>query len=369
MGRLHNKIKQLKFAAYCYKKGQDSRFVRTVKQLSDKNNLIYVESYGNERTDDTVFFIDMEESHSGFFAEHNRLLAMLYFADKYDMLPVVKYHKGYCYAEKKPVNGTTNPFEYYFEQPAGISLEELKSYKRVFRSRKENSYEVNKLCDDPNGYTRSEEYLNEMARITARYIRLNSIVKEKISTEIAGLFGNYNKSAATEAEVNSIIENGIIEDGISIKVLAVHVRGTDFKQNFNGHPVSVGVDEYLETAVTAFEKGGYEKVFLATDDSEALAKFSEKFDDKLIYYKDVVRSDGSDTVMHSRMSRENHHYLLGYEVLRDMYTLSACSGLIAGLSQVSYAARIQKKSTGKEYSDLIILNKGINYHKKNNCPS
>lgn len=346
MGRLKNKIEQLKFAIYCFKKGQDSRFVKTVKQLTDKNNLIYVESYGDKQNDDTVFFIDMEESHSGFFAEHNRLLAMLYFADKYDMKPVVRYHKGYCYAEKQPVNGTTNPFEYYFEQPAGIGLKELKSFKRVFRSRKENSYEVNKLCDDPNGYTRSEEYLNEMARITAKYIRLNSIVKEKMDEEILGLLKN---------EIN--------------KVLAVHVRGTDFKQNFNGHPVSVGADEYLEAAVRTFEKGAYDKVFLATDDSVALEKFSKQFGDKLTFYKDVVRSNGNDTVMHSQMSRENHHYLLGYEVLRDMYTLAACDGLIAGLSQVSYAARIQKKSTGKEYSDLIILNKGINYHKKNNCPS
>ena len=350
MSRLQNKIKQLKFALYCYKKGQDSRFVRTVKQLTDKNNLIYVESYGNKQNSDTVFFIDMEESHSGFFAEHNRLLAMLYFADKYDMKPVVKYHKGYCYAEKKPVNGTMNPFEYYFEQPAGISLEELKSYKRVFRSRKENSYEVNKLCDDPNGYTRSEEYLNEMARITAKYIRLNSIVEDKMSKEISELLG-----------INRNSQNN--------KILAVHVRGTDFKQNFNGHPVNVGIDEYLETTIHTFEKGGYDKVFLATDDTLALEKYRKQFGDKVVFYEDVVRSDGNDTVMHSQMSRENHHYLLGYEVLRDMYTLAACDGLIAGLSQVSYAARIQKKSTGKDYSDLIILNKGINYHKKSNCPS
>lgn len=344
MERLQNKIKQLKFAIYCYKKGQDGRFVRTVKQLSSKNNLVYVESYGNEQNSDTVFFIDMEESHSGFFAEHNRVLALLYFADKYDMKPVVKHHEGYCYAEKHPVNGTTNPFEYYFEQPAGIGLKELKTYKRVFRSRKENSYEVNKLCEDPNGYTRSEQYLNEMARITAKYIRLNSIVKEKMDREMGALLGN-------------------------AKALAVHIRGTDFKQNFNGHPVSVGTDEYLETTVQVFEKGAYEKVFLATDDSEAIEKYRKQFGDKLVFYQDVVRSDGDDTVMHSEVQRENHHYLLGYEVLRDMYTLAACDGLIAGLSQVSYAARIQKKSVGKEYGDLVILDKGINYHKKNNCPS
>lgn len=344
MGRLQNKVKQLKFAVYCYKKGKDGRFVNRVKQLADGNNLVYVESYGNETSADVIFFIDMEESHSGFFAEHNRLLAMLYFADKYDMKPVVRYHAGYCYAEKHPVNGTSNPFEYYFEQPAGIGLDELASYKRVFRSRKENSHEVNRLCEDPNGYARSEEYLNEMARITAKYIRLNPIIKTRVEEEIRGLLG----------------------DG---SVLAVHVRGTDFKQNYNGHPVMIGIGEYLEATVRTFEEGGYEKVFLATDDSAALAEYRKQFGDKVVFYRDVVRSDGKDTVMHSDMPRENHHYLLGCEVLRDMYTLSACDGLVAGLSQVSYAARIQKKSTGKDYRSLVILDKGINYHKKNNCPS
>ncbi|MBD5458908.1 MAG: hypothetical protein HDR27_10115 [Lachnospiraceae bacterium] len=344
MGRLQNKVKQIKFAVYCYKKGQDGRFVKAVKQFADGNNMIYVESYGNGQTADAIFFIDMEESHSGFFADHNRLLAMLYFADKYDMKPVVKYHAGYCYAEKHPVNGTDNPFEYYFEQPAGIGLDRISACKRVFRSRKENSYEVNKLCDDPNGYARSEAYLNEMARITAKYIRLNAIVRTRMEEEIHQLLGDQS-------------------------ILAAHVRGTDFKQNFNGHPVAIGADEYLEATVRTFEEGGYEKVFLATDDSAALEKYRKQFGEKVVFYQDVVRSDGNDTVMHSALQRENHHYLLGYEVLRDMYTLAACDGLVAGLSQVSYAARIQKKSTGKEYRSLVILDKGINYHKKNNCPS
>lgn len=161
---------------------------------------------------------------------------MLYFADKYDMKPVVRYPAGYCYAEKHPVNGTDNPFEYYFEQPAGIGLDELSAYKRVFRSRKENSYEVNRLCEDPNGYARSEEYLDEMARITAKYIRQNAIVKSKMEKEIHELLG----------------------DG---SVLAVHVRGTDFKQNYNGHPIAIGADEYLKATVRTYEEGGYEKFF------------------------------------------------------------------------------------------------------------
>lgn len=344
MGRLRNKLEQLRFAVYCFKRGQDSRFVRNVRQMSDHHNMVWVESYGTEKNAEAVFLIDMEESHSGFFADHNRLLALLYFADRYDMKPVVRYHPGYCYAEKHAVNGTTNPFEYYFEQPAGISLDDIQACQRVFRSRKENSYEVNRLCEDGNGYTRSETYLNEMARITAKYIRLNAVVKQKLDQDMQALAGTGS-------------------------ILGLHIRGTDFKQNYNGHPVQVGIDEYLDATTKLLQRNAYEKIFLATDDEEAIEKYQKQFGDQVIFYQDVIRSRGSDTVMHSEIPRENHHYLLGYEVLRDMYTLAACDGLIAGLSQVSYAARIQKKSTGKEYRDLIILDKGINYHKKNNCPA
>ena len=61
---------------------------------------------------------------------------------------------------------------------------------------------------------------------------------------------------------------------------------------------------------------------------------------------------------------QNHHYRLGYEVLRDMYALAACDGLVAGLSQVVNCARIVKESSGEEYDTLCIINNGINVKRK-----
>lgn len=354
--RIRNKLEQLEFAVYCFKRGNNTRFVRSVKALEQNNNLVYVENPVNGKSEDSrekpdsgkkpdmIYFIDMEEAHSGFFAEHNKLLSLLYFADYHGLTPVVRFHPGYCYAESHAVNGTENPFEYYFEQPCGIGTEALGTYQCVLRSRKENGYLAAKLNEGAAGYTRSDLYINEMARITSKYIRLNSIVRTQMQQEISALTGSGGE-----------------------KILAAHVRGTDFKKNYNGHPIYIPAKEYLEAVQEVCQKGGYEKVFIATDDAEALALFKEKFGDRLLYYHDVTRGEG-DTVMNSRDTRENHKYLLGIEVLRDMYTLAACKGLVAGLSQVSFAARIQKKSMGEEYQDLVILNHGINYHKKENCP-
>lgn len=344
MGRLKNKLEQLEFAYYCFRKGSDARFRRRVKEFDKENNTVFLENYGNKISKAPVYFIDMEELNSGFFAEYNKLLTLFYFADQYHLKPVVRFCKEYYYAEQHPVNGTDNPFEYYFLQPCGISVEDIMQCSCVLKSRKENSNLAIALNENSGGYMRSEKYLSEMAKISAKYIRLNDIVTGKIQNDIKNL-------------------------GIDLKnTLAVHVRGTDFKRNYNGHPVQVTIDEYLQEAFSIFQKGGYESLFLASDDSDAVEAFQKKFGDKVVYYQNVVRSSGIDTVMHSSLSRENHRYQLGLEVLRDMHTLAECGGLIAGLSQVSYAARIQKKSVGKEYADLIILDKGINYHQKENCP-
>lgn len=343
MGRVSRKIEQIKFAWYCYHRGNDSRFVKNVKNAEVDFSQVSLEKFGDKPGESMIYFIDMKESHSGFFADHNRLLSLLYFADIYGLRPVVQYSSGYCYAEKHPVNGTENPFEYYFKQPGGISLEEMKEYKCVLLGRKENGNAVIPIKGGTGGYARNEQYIDEMARITAKYICLNDKIDRQFKQEIGQLLDGKN-------------------------TLAVHVRGTDFKQNFNGHPVQVRTEEYLKAAQKVFEEGAYERIFLATDDSEALNLFKSQFQESLVYYEDVVRSDGNDTVMHSEIQRENHHYLLGVEVLRDMYTLAACNGLVAGLSQVSFAARIQKKSSGDNYKDLVVIDKGINSHRNKNCP-
>lgn len=349
--RLKGKVikfkKRLEFARYCFPKGDDERFVSNVKTIGKVSELVTVEK-GEGKEQGVLYHIYMEESHSGFFADHNRLLEYLYFADYYNLTPVVEYTDKYCYAEQHPVNGTDNPFEYYFMQPAGIKLDDLKSVGVSLHSRKENIMLAKQLDEKKEGYTKSEEYLKQMGYIASKYIKLRPEVEAYVRNEIEQLLQKGKKT--TE------------------KILGVHVRGTDFKQNYNGHPVAVTLQEYIKETAGLFQSGGYTKVFLATDDANAIRVFEKEFGTKVLYYRDVMRSAGNETVMKSESDRENHHYKLGLEVLRDMYTLAACDGLVAGLSQVSYAARIQKMSMDQRYKDLKILDKGINYHGTNNCP-
>lgn len=143
------------------------------------------------------------------------------------------------------------------------------------------------------------------------------------------------------------------------KTLAVHVRGADFKRHYKNHPNIVATEEYIGVADDMMKQYNFEQIFLATDDIEAIGMFSSHFGDKLTFYNDVMRTDGDETVMRSVSGRENHHYKLGYEVIRDMYTLAECDGLVAGLSNVSIFARITKMSRGSDYVALHYIDKGI----------
>ena len=149
------------------------------------------------------------------------------------------------------------------------------------------------------------------------------------------------------------------------KTLAVHYRGTDFKMNYDNHPICVTIEQELEMIRTAMKNDGFEQIFLATDDMSAINAFEAELAGQVVFYHDVLRGNDTTSVAFSKSNRKEHHYLLAYEVLRDMLTLSACEGLIAGVSQVSICARIAKASRGEAYQFLQIIDNGKNYnHKK-----
>ncbi|MDE7327733.1 MAG: hypothetical protein K2N63_15890, partial [Lachnospiraceae bacterium] len=125
-------------------------------------------------------------------------------------------------------------------------------------------------------------------------------------------------------------------------------------------PVWIHAKTFVEPVRKCISGGGeYEQVFLATDSLEAIELFKKEFGDILVFYQDVQRSDGDVGVHEIENSRKNHHYLLGMEVLRDAYTLAACDSLVAGLSNVSFAAQYIKAANGSEYAEVVILDQGL----------
>ena len=273
-----------------------------------------------------LYRIRIGSKGDGFFAEHRRLLNYLYYADQLQLIPYIEFTENYTYAEDHPVNGFTNPFEYYFCQPC-VEKSDISAYQFVVESR-DCDLDLSRALKPENGYDLSEEYVSAMAAISQKYIKPNKAT-QNLQQEAQELLGER-------------------------KTLGIHVRLTDFRKNYYGHPTCVTADHHLELTKRAVEQYGFQRIFLATDDVETVEMFRKEFGEALLTYSDVVRSDGEISVAFSKDQRENHHYRLGQEVLRDMYTLSMCDGLIAGKSQVSICAYIQKRTTGDyEYREII----------------
>lgn len=326
----HDRVKVLKM---CIKNNGNEHFQKMILGKDPyTNTLIPRMNSEDSLIEKTIYCIKSGSESRGFFAQYRRVLNYLYYADAWGFIPYIEFDKSFPYSEEDEINGSNNPFEYYYKQPC-IAKEELSLYRYIVNNRK-CDLELSECLKPTNGYSFSEEYLNVMAELSKKYILYNDKVQDYLDSSVDMLLSNRC-------------------------TLGVHVRLSDFKKNYFGHPVCVTADKHLECAKRAMNLGNYEQVFLATDDEDTVTLFREEFGDKVVYYSDVVRTKGDISVAFSESNREHHRYRLGLEVLRDMVTLSKCNGLIAGKSQVSICAMIENRKN-EPYSYVEIIDLGYN---------
>lgn len=295
---------------------------------------------GNKNPDCTVAFISLDRGWvptAGFFALLNRTLCGLYFADKMGFVPVVSNWDGCAYEEENGINGVNNVFEYYFLQPGNCSVSEaLQSKTVVIPSNNNMDIILNEYKSE--WYQLSDGYFRAMGKVFRKYMHLNACVSKRMAQDIAS----------------------VLKDK---KTLGIHFRGSDYRINANGHPVSLDISDYYDYIQKAVREEHFEQIFIATDDLNVLEKLKKKFAD-VVFYRDVKRTKGDVSVAFLKDDRKEHKYNLGYEVLRDAYTLASCDGLIAGHSQVAVGARIIKESKKENYDYFALIKKGINHNKK-----
>lgn len=327
----HNKIH---YIGKCIRHFNDETFINKVLFADKDPYSVEFKELGEENPDKIFFLIPNLVCLDGFCAELRNTLKLLAYADRYGFTPYVYYGKDYLYTEKNALNGTDNPFEYYFEQTSCISYESVMRSSNVILAEAKHAQMIDLACGiKPHSYEMNEKNANRLGEIYKKYIRINPFSMQKINADYRELLG----------------ENW--------RVLGIHHRGTDYKKTYKYHPKYVTVEEKIAEIEQVQEK--YDIIFLATDDREAIEVFQKRFGSKVRYYRDVYRGEGSTSVAFSNDGRANHKYLLGLEVLRDVYTLAQCEGLIAGISQVAYCARIMKKAWGAEFSYFKIIDKGL----------
>ena len=332
---MHEKVN---YIVNCVRFFRNKDFRKSVLGIDHDPMVIRYENYGDQNPNELIYLIFLDNFALGFFSLFLAVMDGLYFAERFHMIPVVEYCDQCLYCEGYPVNGGKNVFEYYFEPVSDISVTEARRSRNVAKYKpchRNLDGEITVLGSYLVNSGQEKDYMAKRAELYTKYIRLKPDVRKFIEQSIADILGRK-------------------------KCIGVHVRGTDFRNGYRDHAVAVALDQYLDATSEAVRNHGFERIFLATDEESAIEQFRQRFGDSVVYYNDVFRSRDGEPVHFSESNRKNHRYLMGLEVLRDMYTLAECDGLICCYSNVSITARIVRLSTGNPYEYESIINNGFN---------
>ncbi len=284
-----------------------------------------------------IMLLENQTYHGGFCAIWIYYLNRLSFSDKMGLCHVINWNQSDFYQEDHPVNGAESVFEYYFQQPCGISLAEARESACVVYdwNNPEFGYDDVFHVGGATDYRFTSEDIEKFAKIQRKYIKLHPKLQKSIDAQIERLFCGHKV------------------------VLGVHARGADTKIGYKNHPLIVTAEDYIEKTEELAKRIKAELIFLATDDQEMLELFRDRFGDKLIYYDDVVRSSSTVMSCFIKKERTDHHYLLGLEIIRDVYTLAACQGFVCGMSYVGMVVQVLKRANNQKFRAFYRIFKGL----------
>lgn len=296
---------------------------------------------GNEYRGQIVYHIGAFGCSVGFFAEFLYALIRLYFAADRGFVPYVYWGNDFLYYEKDGIDNEQNAFLYYFNPVSEVTSSDNAAH--VLIATDYHIHDVQNLLNT-HGYAVSDEYMDGLSSMVKKYIRYNEKTQRYLEKSYETLIGDK-------------------------KALAVHFRGTDYRRQYNNHPVFVTIEQEIEKVCEIFNESDYDVIFLATDEQEAVEVFRREFGDAVRVFDDTWRAKGeNESVAYSHSDRDKHHYLLGLEVLRDQYMLTRCAGLVGGVSNLTLSARMMRKAWyEKDYEDLVIIDNDLCHNQRNFC--
>ncbi len=136
------------------------------------------------------------------------------------------------------------------------------------------------------------------------------------------------------------------------QILGVHVRGTDMYRAGKQHPVPTGETKDFSKIDRIIEEYNIDKIFLCSDTESTVKLFRDYYGNRLVTTNSLRQIDDSGCGIHMDKTlgrnRQKHKYLLGEEVITDMYLLAHCNVLLCGASNVAFAALIYNHNLYKK---------------------
>lgn len=209
------------------------------------------------------------------------------------------------------ISNNSNPWEIFFEQPFGYTLEE------VLKTSNFQYFECTDREDRPNEIF---IYFNKVAIDFWRGLAMK--------------YCPLKKEIITEA---NIIMKQLFKG--SDNILGVKIRGTDYiASKIHGHPIPPKIDDVISDVKKMQIKNNYDWIFFASEDKIFKEKFINEFKGKIKYLnpkKDVDYDYNKRQVITYQISG-NLEYTKNYVI--NIYILSKCTDII--MSRCSGAAGV-----------------------------
>lgn len=280
-------------------------------------------SWGNKEEDKVFYVIRRATCKVGLFSYVMTTIGQIEYAIKRGYIPVVDMQNNENTYLDKELVGKKNTWEYYFKQPCGYSLQDIRQCKNVILGNglitEKSEYPTSRIFKDNEEFKRWYD-------ICKKYVTVQDDIRKDVREKYESLFGGE-------------------------RVLGVLCRGTDYvRLQPHGHPVQPTIEQMIEKAKDMKRECNCKWIYLATEDEQYYQAFLDQFGDELrVTEAKRCAEDGKFNINDISYDRENDRYLRGREYLMNVMLLSKCPCLLAGAVGGTYGAMLLSNGYEQRY--------------------
>lgn len=278
-------------------------------------------SYGTENPDKVFYVIRRAGSKVGLFSLVMTTLGYIKYALDQGYIPVVDMcndDNTYMQEDRKG-----NVWEYYFEQPCGYTLDDIRNSKHIIIGNGLINGSVPFPQDD---IAYDEASLAEWKIIADKYLIVKDEILQEADVLKEKLFGKE-------------------------RFLGVLLRGTDYVNSKpKNHPVQPTVKQAEEQIDRLLVEYDLQKIYLATEDADIYEWLWDKYGEKLVSMKvDRYVTSGKENINDVSVKRSADKYQMGKEYLINILLLSKGDYLLAGNAGGSQGALLFRDEKDSKY--------------------
>ena len=335
---------------------RDKRDIKTAIKRAKLSNELFVKggekrvSFGELNEDKTFYVIRPYyylEPNELIFRNIANLLTQYYYnlqklsyAIENNYIPVVDWQNygPMPHGEDFPVNGTTNTWEYYWNQPSEYTLEEVYKSKNVILStRNIGQFGYIPNCAMTPPFNTYADNLAKKCPQYSQYFTLNKITVEYIENKYRQLFPENEK------------------------VLGVIVRGAAYGQRgtpMHSHPKQTKIEELIRAVKKYAQEWDYSYIFFVNEMQELVDRMQEEFGEHLIVLprlRDHLDRP-ADGITENPMYAPGQRYQTNLDYITEIALLSKCNALIGSMSSGMRTAIIWNQG---EYEERVVFENGL----------